>query len=81
MLLRWLTMLITLVVKRNSMGSKRKCAKAWKAWEKGYAKKQGGKEEAAKEKREFYCDNGIIKLRPSDDADVPYTDDQIKEMK
>jgi hypothetical protein len=58
-----------------------KCNKAWKKWEAGYAKKEGGKEEAAKERREFYCDNGTIKLRPSDDADVPLTDDQIKNKK
>ena len=57
-----------------------KCDKAWKKWEAGYAKKKGGKEEAAREKREFYCDNGVIKLRPSDDADVPLTDEQMKEQ-
>ncbi len=59
-------------------GKNRKCAKAWKKWEAGYLKKEGGKEEAARERREFYCDNGKIKLRPSDDADVPFTDEQIK---
>jgi hypothetical protein len=59
-------------------GKKDKCKKAWKKWEAGYAKKEGGKDEATREKREFYCDNGTIKLRPSDDADVPLTDDQIK---
>ena len=62
-------------------GKKSKCAKAWKAWEAGYAKKEGGKEEAARERREFFCDNGTIKLRPSDDADVPLTDKQIKAKK
>lgn len=59
---------------------KNKCDKAWKAWEKPYLKKPGGKEEAARERREFYCDNGKIKMRPSDDADVPFTDAQIKEQ-
>ncbi len=59
-------------------GKKDKCKKAWKKWEAGYAKKEGGKDEATREKREFYCDNGTIKLRPSDDADVPLTDEQIK---
>ena len=59
-------------------GKKNKCKAAWKKWEAGYAKKEGGKQEAAKEKWEFYCDNGVIKLRPSDDADVPFTDKQIK---
>ena len=65
----------------SKLGSKGKCGKAWKAWEAGYAKKEGGKEEAARERREFYCDNGIIKLRPSNDADVPLTDKQIKKDK
>ena len=60
---------------------KNDCKKAWKKWEAGYAKKEGGKEEAAKERREFYCDNGTIKLRPSDDADVPLTDEQIENQK
>ena len=45
------------------------------------AKKEGGKQEAARERREFYCDNGTIKLRPSDDADVPLSDKQIKQSK
>jgi len=49
----------------RNRGNKGKCGKAWKAWEAGYAKKPGGKEEAARERREFYCDNGTIKLRPS----------------
>ena len=62
----------------RNRGNKGKCGKAWKAWEAGYAKKPGGKEEAARERREFYCDNGTIKLRPSTDADVPLTDKQIK---
>ena len=59
-------------------GKKNKCKAAWKKWEAGYAKKEGGKEEAVRARREFYCDNGVIKLRPSDDADVPLTDKQIK---
>jgi hypothetical protein len=60
-------------------GKNNKCKAAWKKWEAGYAKKEGGKEEASRERREFYCDNGTIKLRPSDDADVPLTDKQIKD--
>lgn len=61
-----------------------KCAEAWKAWEAPYLKKPGGKEEARREKGEFYCDamiggSGKIKLRPSDDSDTPMTDAQIKE--
>ena len=62
------------------MRSKNKCKAAWKAWEKPYLEKPGGKEEAAREKREFYCDNGKIKMRPTDDADVPLTDRQIKKL-
>lgn len=62
------------------MRTKNKCKKAWKDWEAGYAKKEGGKQEAAREKREFYCDNGTIKMRPTDDADVPFTDKQIKKQ-
>jgi hypothetical protein len=65
----------------RSRGNKSKCNKAWKKWEAGYAKKEGGKEEAARERREFYCDGGTIKLRPSTDADVPLTDKQIKDSK
>ena len=59
----------------------KQCKKAWKAWEKAYLKKPDGKKEAKREKREFYCDNGKIKLRPSNDADVPQTDAQIKANK
>ena len=59
------------------MSSKDNCKAAWKKWKKAYLKKEGGRKEAAREKREFYCDNGVIKLRPTDDADVPYTDEQI----
>ena len=64
-----------------SLRGKNKCNKAWIKWEASYSKKEGGKEEAAREKREFYCDNGVIKLRPSDDADVPLTDEQIEKNK
>ena len=39
---------------------KNECKKAWKKWEAEYAKKEGGKEEAARERREFYCDNGCL---------------------
>ena len=58
-------------------GKNNKCAIAWKKWEAGYAKKEGGKKEAARERREFYCDKGKIKLRPSNDADVPLTDKEM----
>ena len=63
------------------MRSKSKCKTAWKAWEAEYAKKEGGKKEAKSERGEFYCSNGVIKMRPSDDADVPYTDEQMKDLK
>ena len=58
--------------------NKDNCKAAWREWKKAYLKKEGGRKEAAREKREFYCDNGVIKLRPTDDADVPFTDEQIK---
>ncbi len=61
----------------RSRGKNNKCAIAWKKWEAGYAKKKDGKAEAARERREFYCDKGKIKLRPSNDADVPLTDKQM----
>ena len=66
---------------RRKVVAAKRTAAAWKAWEKSYLEKPGGKEEAARERREFYCDNGKIKLRPSDDADVPLTDKQIKKSK
>lgn len=56
------------------------CRKAWKAWKKPYLEKPNGRKEAARERKEFYCDGGKIKMRPSGDDDVPYTDAQIKEM-
>ena len=56
-----------------------KCSTAWSKWKEGYGPNRS--REAAAEKREFYCDNGTIKLRPSNDDDIPYTDAQIKSMK
>jgi len=44
-------------------------------------KKKVVKKKAARERREFYCDKGTIKMRPSTDADVPLTDKQIKAEK
>ena len=63
----------------KTKNKKNNCRAAWKEWKKGYLEKEGGRKEAARERREFYCDNGKIKLRPSDDADVPYTKKQIKD--
>ena len=68
-------------MKSNSPFRQDKCATAWAAWEKPYLKKPGGKKEAAKEKGEFYCDNGKIKMRPLDDGDMPMSDAAIKAMK
>ena len=69
-------------MKSNSPFRQDKCATAWKAWEKPYLKKPGGKKEAAKEKGEFYCDSGKIKPRPfKDDGDAFMTDAEIKAMK
>lgn len=63
----------------KTKNKKNNCRAAWKEWKKSYLEKEGGRKEAARERREFYCDNGKIKLRPSDDADVPYTKKQIKQ--
>lgn len=52
-----------------------------KLGKKDMLKKKGGEKEAAKEKREFYCDNGTIKLRPTTDADIPLTDKEMKANK
>ena len=68
-------------MKSNSPFRQDKCAAAWAAWEKPYLKKPGGKKEAAREKGEFYCDNGKIKMRPLDDGDMPMSDAAIKAKK
>ena len=68
-------------MKSNSPFRQDKCATAWAAWEKPYLKKPGGKKEAAREKGEFYCDNGKIKMRPLDSGDAPMSDAAIKAMK
>jgi|TARA_R100000149_G_scaffold53030_1_gene22845 hypothetical protein len=68
-------------MKSKSPFKKSKCGKAWAAWEKPYLKKPGGKKEAARERGEFYCDKGKIKMRPLDDGDMPMSDAAIKEMK
>ena len=68
-------------MKSKSPFKQDKCATAWAAWEKPYLKKPGGKKEAAREKGEFYCDNGKIKMRPLDDGDMPMSDAAIKAMK
>jgi len=54
-----------------------KCAVAWEKW----TAKYDDKAEAKREKGEFYCDNGKIKMRPLDDGDMPMSDAAIKEMK
>jgi hypothetical protein len=59
-----------------------KCAVAWEKKKKEYeAKGPGGLKEYNREKGEFYCDNGTIKLRPTDDADRPLSDAEIKATK
>ena len=64
-------------MKSNSPFKQDKCATAWEKWKDTYDNKKA----ASKEKGEFYCDNGKIKMRPSGDDDIPYTDAQIKAMK
>ena len=48
------------------------CAVAWDKLKKQYeAKGPNGLKEYNREKSEYYCDNGTVKLRPTDDADRP----------
>ncbi len=75
-------------MKSNSPFRKNKCD--WAAWEadrmksKSLTKDTGpGTVEGAKEikeKGEYYCDNGTIKLRPLK-GDAPMTDEEIKSSK
>lgn len=59
-----------------------KCAVAWDKLKKKYeAKGPGGLKEYNREKTEYYCDNGTIKLRPTDDADRPLSGAEIKAKK
>ena len=64
----------------RSRDKKSKCAKAWKKWEAGYAKKEGGKEEAARERREFYWDRKSKKIdyKPTDAGDAPIDPKGVK---
>ena len=66
-------------MKSNSPFKQDKCAMAWDKMKKQYeAKGPNGLKEYNREKAEFYCDNGTIKLRPSNDADQPLSDAEIK---
>lgn len=70
----------------NGKKSRRKkkkdpCTQLWADEKAKYLKKEGGEQEWNTEKNELYCTGTEIAVRPSDDADVPYTDDQIKKMK
>lgn len=64
-------------MKSNSPFYQDKCQVAWDKW----TAKYDDKEEAKREKGEFYCDNGKIKMRPKGDDDIPMTDAQIKSKK
>ena len=64
-------------MKSKSPFKQDKCAVAWEKW----TAKYDDKAEAKREKGEFYCDNGKIKMRPTGDDDIPMTDAQIKAMK
>ncbi len=70
----------------NGRKSKRKkksdpCTQLWADEKAKYLKKEGGAQEWATEKTELYCTGTKIAVRPSDDADVPFTDAQIKALK
>ena len=54
------------------------CDALWAERKALYLKKPGGEQEWNTEKDELYCDGTKIITRESDDADVPLTDEQIK---
>lgn len=67
----------------NGKKSKRKkksdpCSGLWAEKKAEYLNKPGGAEEWSTEKDELYCTGSEIITRESDDADVPYTDRQMK---
>ena len=68
----------------NGKKSKRKrkkqdpCTQLWADEKAKYLKKPDGEQEWNTEKDELYCDGTKIAVRPSDDADRPFTDRQIK---
>ena len=57
------------------------CSKLWADKKAEYLKKEGGAQEWSTEKDEYYCTGTEIKLRPTDDADRPLTDAEIKAKK
>ena len=56
------------------------CDALWSAEEAKYLQKEGGAQEWATEKNELYCNGTKIIIRESDDADVPFTDKQMKKV-
>ena len=68
----------------NGKKSKRKrkkqdpCTQLWAERKALYLEKEGGEQEWNTEKDELYCDGTKIAVRPSDDADRPFTDEEIK---
>ena len=57
------------------------CTKLWADEKAKYLQKEGGAQEWETEKNELYCTGTKIAVRPSDDADVPFTDAQIEAAK
>lgn len=69
----------------NGKKTKRKkkedpCTKLWADEKAKYLKKPGGEQEWNTERNELYCTGTKIAVRPSDDADVPLTDEQMKKQ-
>ena len=67
----------------NGKKTKRKkksnpCDALWAERKALYLEKPGGEKEWNTEKDELYCDGTKIITRKSDDADVPFTDKQMK---
>ncbi len=69
---------------RNKKNKRKKksdpCDALWAEKKASYLEKPGGEQEWNTEKDEFYCDGTKIILRESDDADVPFTDEQMKKQ-
>jgi hypothetical protein len=57
------------------------CDALWAERKALYLEKEGGEQEWNTEKDELYCDGTKIAVRPSDDADRPFTDEEIKNLK
>ena len=67
--------------KKSRRKKKDPCTELWANKKAEYLKKEGGAQEWSTEKDEYYCTGTEIKLRPTDDADRPFTDEEIKNLK